>query len=114
MTIELDATLELAYSMCLADDGGNEVVQRNIAGRLYYGIFHIARDAAGIVSSGVGSHQDLIDYFEVRNPEVANRLIWLRRLRNRSDYVLGSSVTWKDVRTARKQCEIIQKVLGNL
>ena len=114
MTIDLDETLKLANSMYQQSQDPEEVVRRSIVGRLYYGIFHLARDAADLTSSGADIHQKLIEHYRPRNRGVSNKLYQLRDLRNRADYNLNSTVTMQELRTARNQCEDIRQYLDGL
>ena len=111
MTIDLDETLELANSMYQQSQDTEEVVRRNIVGRLYYGIFHLARDAADLTSSGADVHQKLIEHYRPRNRAVSNKLYQLRDLRNRADYDLNSTVTMQELKRAHRQCADIRRHL---
>lgn len=110
--IDVDATLEMANAMYHNVHDPDEVTRRNMIGRFYYGVFHLARDVANITSSGVGNHQAVIDYFVTRNTSVSNRLSRLRALRNQADYDLSSTVTIHELKRARKQSEYIRLALA--
>ena len=110
--IEIDATHNLAVSMYESMHNPDEVTRRNIVGRIYYGVFHLARDSVGLITSSASAHQALIDHYHSRNRKVSNRLTTLRKLRNRADYDLNSTVTLQELKTARNQSEYIRQALA--
>ena len=110
--IKIDATLNLAQSMCESVKDPDEVERRNIVGRLYYGVFHIARDATGATLSRAGGHQAVIEHYKSIDNGLSNRLDWLRQLRNRADYDLNSTVTLQEMKSARNQSEYIRQALA--
>jgi len=86
----------------------NEAAYRTIVGRSYYAAFSCAKDYSQIVNSSGSIHNEIIQYFKVRDRKVWNFLKDLKELRRIADYELTKTVQKRD---AAESLRLTRKIL---
>ncbi len=108
----MDGNGFVAFADNLLSNNADEATRRSIVSRYYYGVFHLAKDAAGIQRQSASEHQEVINHYASRNTKLSNNLNSLRRARTKADYRLNANFSFTDLKGSRRTARNILKSLN--
>lgn len=86
----------------------SELEIRTIINRAYYGAFLTARDFSGVQNTSGSIHREVIEHYQNKHiGRVSNNLDSLKRLRQKADYELDSTLSERDAKTSCRTANTI-------
>ena len=85
MAVPFDPAQKLRVAAVLAAPDANDAMLRTAVGRAYYGVFLVARDRLGVVTSEK-VHSEVIRLLTRRDRKLGNQMFFLLNLRLAADY----------------------------
>lgn len=91
----------------------NEAIYRSIINRSYYGAFLKARNKANIKNSGGSVHSEVISFYAKHKVTISNKLLNLKKSREKADYHTSSQISIQETKTALKSAKKVISELKN-
>lgn len=93
---------ETSYHQLKSENDSIEI--RNCVSRAYYYVFHFIRNryynhpkANFKMLANEEQQREVVDFFDnLKHPDIAKRIVWFKRARNKADYDLHEDIKKKD------------------